>query len=244
MNPFPHVAPGGYTKYYQKHAELADSQPVAHHERTESEESATTPPSARRASQKRVKLRPFLPRIHIPGVTRHPPASILSPTPPPGGIDASITGSAASSAMLLRSSKSVLLGIPEGSSESGKKRIKHMSEGSATLRRRKRRMLKTSVELDVHQPFVIAGALSDTCTSESENTSTTLHGSSVSCEQTSPNTPATLYGDEVDYVDHKKLPVIPDLSPPGDESDESDCSQAGRPESRSSFLTAKSEFSD
>jgi hypothetical protein len=106
-------------------------------------------------------------------------------------------------------------------------------------------MFKTSAELDVHKPFALAsGALSDTCTSESENSKpeeSTLHGSSASCEQTSP---ATLCGDEVDFVVHKFKPVSQDPSPPIDESDESDCSQAGRPESRSSFLTARSEFSD
>ena len=113
-------------------------------------------------------------------------------------------------------------------------------------------MLKTSAEIDVHKPFAIAGvALSDTCTSESENskpeesypsdTSTTLHGSSGSCEQPSP---VTLSGDEVDCVIHKFKLLGQDPNPPIDESDESDCSQAGRPESRSSFLTAKSEFSD
>ncbi|KAM6501075.1 hypothetical protein JOM56_004089 [Amanita muscaria] len=242
VDPFPHVAAGGYTKYYKSHGLLDHDHPVALPERTMCDNlSPTLDISSPRRLQKRVNPRPSVPPIQIPVHAQQLSASgsstssstLLSTSHPPGTNvsipNSTVSTTSTSVSIIHRSSKMSLLGIPEGpaaATEFGKRRrsnnshAKHAPEGTgASLRRRKRRMLRTTGEHDPVIAFSIPGMLSG---APSENDH--LERPPLDTVGSNPTTPTTLC-DDVDHVIPKPW-------------------MSERPDSRASFRTARSEFED
>ncbi|KAF8635571.1 hypothetical protein AX15_000221 [Amanita polypyramis BW_CC] len=251
MNPFPHVEPGGYTRYYESHRFLTDI--VASTSRSLTQSKQSTPSSshgAQRRLEKKVVPRTVAPPIRIPD---QPTMSAASETTSSSalssqGVDYSPSSSTASSTPSHRPSKVALLAIPEESMASvatGKRRrsaihVKNTSEISgASLRRRKRRMLRIpSMEHGCPsspKPFSVTGSLSYTLS----GASATSHGSCAS-SNTRLNSPAmttTTLVSDVGCVIYKT--IISESSGSHSEDDWTD-----RPDSQLSFRTARSDFDD
>lgn len=251
MNPFPHVELGGYTRYYQSRGLLADrSFSVASPDPVESKRLTRVLPRSvsQRCLQKRVKPKAVVTPTRI---SRHSPmAPGLSPSASPAmlspGIDATISSSTASSSLDHHISKSTLIHIAEESAApaatGGKRRstprLKNILGSSGGSLRRKRRILRmTSTEYDtLRNAYLssIAGSLSYTLS----GASAISHGSSMSSE-TRVNSPNATMASLVSNLGYgtPKATASDDLAGDSDEHYE-------RPDSRLSFRTAKSDFSD
>ncbi|KAF8741053.1 hypothetical protein AX14_005956 [Amanita brunnescens Koide BX004] len=247
MNPFPHVELGGYTRYYRTRGLLADcSLAMAFPDPTESKQLTSTLPHgvSQRRLQKKVKPKGVIPPTRVSGqsstaptLSSSPSSAISSP-----GIDTTISSSTTSCSLYHQKSRSTLIVVPEESAvpvKIGKRRrssprAQNSESPRASLRRKRRILRMASTEYDTLRNTylsAIAGSLSYTLSGESAI-------SSMSCETgfDSPNTTVTtLINDPGRGVG--KLTASDDLAHSGNEDYE-------RPDSRSSFRTAKSDFSD
>ncbi|KAF8639139.1 hypothetical protein AX17_001629 [Amanita inopinata Kibby_2008] len=274
MSPFPHVEPGGYTKYYQTHGSIVDAVPPA---APLGPTEPTAPPpvvlaagTSPRHEQRRTKPKPVAPPIRMPdqpstSVSSETsflslPVSLSAPGLDSPSISASTTSSVQHQPVAVKQS---LMVIPEesmSSIKSGKRRrgsshLKNASDGSGTpLRRRKRRMLRmSSVERDIlpNAPFLISfssshiSAEKNMADNVSSNASSVSHGSEHSHTSSdgrldSPTTPATPMSNLAENIPSSEVRVLREKD--WGLAAKSTCLE--RPESRSSFCTARSEFSD
>ncbi|KAK2460764.1 hypothetical protein APHAL10511_007234 [Amanita phalloides] len=224
MKPFPHVELGGYTRYYQNHGLSLDRSPVASTE--SSNPGRLTYTSSRRTSKPKV----VLPPIQLPDYSSSMAPEAPSPSSP--DTNSSNFSSNASCSTCYPASKVALIDIPEESATSMIRGKVHHGPPEAlggSLRRRKLRILRTTnTENDTfwkHGPSSVAGSLSYTLSDESAMSNET--------KLDSPHTTmATLVTDLACSV-YK-------ITAGGESTDYCD----ERPDSRSSFCTARSDFGD
>lgn len=250
LSPFPHVELGGYTRYYRTRGLLADrSRTVASPDPTESKQLTSALPSlphsvSQRRLRKRVKPKAITPPTRKSGQLSAAPSPASSPSPaiPSPGIEATISSSTASCSLHHQKSASTLVVIPEepvAPVKTGKRRRSstraNNSESSGGSLRRKRRILRmASAEYDTLRNAylsAIAGSLSYTLSGASA-----ISSMSSETRFESPNaTVATLVNDL--GCGACKITASDDPADSGGEDYE-------RPDSRLSFRTARSDFSD
>jgi hypothetical protein len=249
LSPFPHVELGGYTRYYRTRGLLADrSRTVASPDPTEGKQlTSALPPLPHRVSQRRLRKR-VKPNAITPPTRKSGQSSAARPAPSPSseipspGIEATISSSTASCSLHHQKSTSTLIVIPEvpvAPVKTGKRRRSstraNISESSGGSLRRKRRILRmASTEYDTLRNAylsAIAGSLSYTLSGASA-----ISSMSSETRFESPNTTvATLVNDL--GCGACKITVSDDPADSGGEDYE-------RPDSRLSFRTARSDFSD
>lgn len=251
MHPFPHVELGGYTRYYQSHGFLANNSlsPTSTDLDSKRLTSNLYGTSSKRHFRKRVKPGVVVLPNHMASLstTSTAPETVTLPSSASPSLSTCVSSLTTSSSLCRRSSKAALLVIPEESAPAtGKKgrnqyQVKNTSEGSGgSLRKRKRRIIlrMTSTEYsalssDAH--FSVASSLSCTLSSASAiaHGSIQTRGTRLGLQDTVATTLDSDVGrtackiadDEWNhYSDDDLLPE--------------------RPDSRSSFRTAKSNFSD
>ncbi|PFH53458.1 hypothetical protein AMATHDRAFT_45344 [Amanita thiersii Skay4041] len=260
MNPFPHVEPGGYTKYYRSRGLLdADVQFATPTALTASmsTQSAPTPSTTKRQHSTKARVNPLSSPDQSSATLMTWTSSSTTSAP---SLDGPSISTSTVSLSRSHASKKTLMVIREESlvsMKSGKrcrgalhtKSISERSAGSSTasLRRRKRRMLRApSMERDLHSDhtsFSIAGSLTRIPLDDyrTHNVSCTESAMSSTSMCHSPNAASTSLagGDECTCGKDEEGILY------GNVDDGDNCnSHPERPDSRSSYWTARSEFGD
>ncbi|KAF8062199.1 hypothetical protein FPV67DRAFT_1672680 [Lyophyllum atratum] len=225
MNPFPHVSPGGYRLYYETHGIPEPKALPTHDPASVSTPRRPTPrprrqnassPSSSPASSSLVQ--PPLPGVQVPF-----PPSLPEPSKTPSSRRRDV-----------KNTTRTLSTIPETSTGTQNVRIPALSNTSS-LRRRRRRLLRTpSVERDFpsRAPTIASIRTADLDGFSSESSSSQSHIYSV-------DTPPTT----VEGLEDEDL-SSPVSAKDGAEYDDDDRDLYERPDSRSSYCTARSGFSD